>query len=277
MFLSACTTTPLPHKPNSQQVISKTAVESTSQDPRLQKLTTQLLNSAKREKTGILKIPSEYHQTLQKLWPQHDLKFILSNPGIYKEAINDFPLMTQAQVTASLREKEVPEEILATMRVVNIVHRGFDGELHPGQLVVHQDAEKSTIEIFKVLEDRDFPITSVRLVNLYDWSDKLSVKMNNSSGFNWRLVGGSDEVSDHAFGSAIDINPWLNPWVKGGTVNDRYDVNRGGTITADSDIVKVFKKHGWAWGGDWKRSKDWQHFYRPEIPLNHFGKVEVPE
>jgi hypothetical protein len=101
--------------------------------------------------------------------------------------------------------------------------------------------------------------------------------MNNSSGFNWRLVGGSDEVSDHAFGPAIDINPFLNPWVKGTAEHDRYNIEHLGTLTEDSKVVKIFKKHGWAWGGDWEDSKDWQHFYRPEITYNHLGKVEVKE
>ena len=39
----------------------------------------------------------------------------------------------------------------------------------------------------------------------------------------------------------------------------------------------VCKFHGWKWGGDWNLSKDWQHFYRPDIPLKYFGKPEVPE
>ncbi len=279
IIFSGCTTKSVFRFPASEQATCSSLLQSLLEiDPRLQKITKQLLESAKKEKDGKLIIESEYHETLQKLWPQHELEFILNNPEVYREAISDFPLLTEAQVKASLRSKDVPEEVIDSMRLVNILHRGFDGKLHPGQLIVHKDAEKSTIEIFKILaEESEFPMTSIRPVNLYDWSDELSVKMNNSSGFNWRLVGGSDEVSDHAFGSAIDINPYLNPWVKDGTENDRYNVNRAGTLTADSDIVKIFKEHGWAWGGDWEHSKDWQHFYRPEIPLNNFGKREVPE
>ena len=75
------------------------------------------------------------------------------------------------------------------------------------------------------------------------------------------------------FGSAIDINPYINPWVKGDTTNDRYDINRLGTLTDNSEVVKIFKDEGWKWGGDWESSKDWQHFYRPDIPFKYFGKV----
>jgi hypothetical protein len=41
--------------------------------------------------------------------------------------------------------------------------------------------------------------------------------------------------------------------------------------------VKIFKEEGWKWGWDWENSKDWQHFYYPDITLKYFGKKEVPE
>jgi len=42
-------------------------------------------------------------------------------------------------------------------------------------------------------------------------------------------------------------------------------------------VVNIFKKEGWKWGGDWKHSKDWMHFFRPEIPFKYYGKIEVIE
>ena len=36
----------------------------------------------------------------------------------------------------------------------------------------------------------------------------------------------------------------------------------GGTITAASDIVRIFKSKGWTWGGDWTSLKDYQHFQK---------------
>ena len=62
---------------------------------------------------------------------------------------------------------------------------------------------------------------------------------------------------------AIDINPSYNPMI----VNDRispsngsYSIENKGTITADSEVVKILKKRGWKWGGDYKSLKDYQHF-----------------
>ena len=37
-------------------------------------------------------------------------------------------------------------------------------------------------------------------------------------------------------------------------------VENKGTITADSEVVKILKKRGWKWGGDYKSLKDYQHF-----------------
>jgi len=39
-----------------------------------------------------------------------------------------------------------------------------------------------------------------------------------------------------------------------------YNVNEKGTIVKGSNIIKYFQKLGWGWGGNWKYSKDYQHF-----------------
>ena len=74
-------------------------------------------------------------------------------------------------------------------------------------------------------------------------------------------------MSNHAFGIAIDINPLLNPYVKKNSVEPEgasYNPELSGTITEDSDVVKIFKSYGWNWGGDWTRGKDYQHFEKPK-------------
>jgi len=78
-------------------------------------------------------------------------------------------------------------------------------------------------------------------------------------------------LSLHSRGMAIDINPRYNPCIrrrKGKQVvspdnaagyTDRskkhpYKIERG-------DLChRLFKAHGFTWGGDWKNSKDYQHF-----------------
>ncbi len=80
--------------------------------------------------------------------------------------------------------------------------------------------------------------------------------------FNYRAVRGSTRRSAHAYGIAIDLNTkysdyWL--WKGGKTGEVRY-ANR-----LPLEIVRVFEKHGFIWGGRWYHY-DTMHFeYRPEM------------
>lgn len=68
-------------------------------------------------------------------------------------------------------------------------------------------------------------------------------------------------------GTAIDINPLYNPYVSKNTVTpvsskiyaDRTTENSY-KIDTNDELYKIFTKHGWSWGGNWKDKKDYQHF-----------------
>lgn len=64
-------------------------------------------------------------------------------------------------------------------------------------------------------------------------------------GYTWRLQRGGSRLSTHGFGAALDFDA---PWNKLGTPPQ---MPRG--------VVRVFKRRGWTWGGDWRR-KDGMHF-----------------
>jgi hypothetical protein len=93
------------------------------------------------------------------------------------------------------------------------------------------------------------------------------MRANNTSGYNCRTVAGSSKLSQHALGRAIDINPLVNPYVKGGTVDppegapwaDRSR-NDPGMIKAGDAVVRAFARQGWGWGGAWSSGQDYQHF-----------------
>lgn len=93
--------------------------------------------------------------------------------------------------------------------------------------------------------------------------------------FNWRPIAGSEALSPHAFGIAIDINVrYGNYW--------RWDAEKNGQPSyvnrIPREIVDVFERHGFIWGGKWSRY-DTMHFeYRPELLLAadpDFGKLAV--
>jgi hypothetical protein len=90
---------------------------------------------------------------------------------------------------------------------------------------------------------------------------------NNTSAFNFRNVAGTEVLSKHAFGLAIDINPRLNPMIIDGTYYppageawaDRSQA-KPGMILRPGPVVDLFDAHHWDWGGDWSPTKDYHHF-----------------
>lgn len=76
--------------------------------------------------------------------------------------------------------------------------------------------------------------------------------------FNWRKMTNSSAMSNHAFGVAIDINPGYNPYVSG-TSSSTWQ-NAPGCYKIQGDIVTIWKKYGFYWGGDYKNIKDYMHF-----------------
>ncbi len=58
----------------------------------------------------------------------------------------------------------------------------------------------------------------MKLIDDYGADDETSMDANNTSAFNFCNVSGSSRLSKHAYGLTIDINPKINPYVKGSTV-----------------------------------------------------------
>ncbi len=158
---------------------------------------------------------------------------------------------------------KIPLEIKKDLRLVDVRYYSFDGSLHEGQLVINKKLVNDIKDIFREIEEHKFPIQKVIPIVAYGWSDDSSMKDNNTSAFNYRNVEGTNRLSNHAYGRAIDINPWLNPQVKKDKVlpeGSAYNPKTAGTITRNSIVVRAFLEHGWEWGGDWQSSKDYQHF-----------------
>ena len=172
---------------------------------------------------------------------------------------------TAARMTSSWRKGcPVP---LSDLRLVKLTHWGFDGQAHPGELVVHRDVADRILGVFASLFEARFPIQQVRLIDEFGGDDDRSMAANNTSAFNCRRVAGTSRWSQHATGRAIDINPVQNPYVRSsgdvrppeGRPYIRRDPNVPGLITANGPVVAAFARIGWPWGGRW-RSPDYQHF-----------------
>jgi hypothetical protein len=155
------------------------------------------------------------------------------------------------------------------LRYVKLKHYDFDGNIKDGELIVNKRLAKEVTEIFYELYQEKYPLTSVKLVDDYGQpaDDTLSMEANNTSAFCYRTVFGGGHLSRHSYGAAIDINPKLNPYLDNGRIapeNGAQYADRSqdfpGKIDHKDLAYKLFKKHGWEWGGDWSGDKDYQHF-----------------
>ena len=122
------------------------------------------------------------------------------------------------------------------------------------------------VDIFKELYEEKYPIEKIRLIDEYDAIDEKSMEDNNTSAFCYRVIEGTNKLSNHAKGCAIDINPLQNPQVINGIAYpkkaEQYvdrTLSMKGMIKKGDSIYKAFIKRGWSWGGDWK-NPDYQHF-----------------
>ena len=162
---------------------------------------------------------------------------------------------------------------LDSLRYIKLTYWGFDNKEHIGELIVNKSVVNDVVNIFKELYNIKYPIRKMRLVSNYGGSDFASIEADNTSAFNCRFVDGTHKWSNHSYGKAIDINPIENPYVsKSGHTSHkksypfvkRVKINNTAPYKAmilkNDKIVKIFKKYGWRWGGDWRCCKDYQHF-----------------
>lgn len=194
----------------------------------------------------------------------------------YKEGFNSAMLpeyIKEKMIGVSYRDN--PDISLNELRYVRIIHYDFQGQIQEGELVVNQKIAYPVMRAFYQLYKWEYPIESVRLIDDYEGDDEQSMEANNSSAFNYRTIEGRTELSKHALGMAVDINPRMNPYVR----KDEYfpknateylerdpgkctGVHRDKMIHKNDMAYKIFKRNGFSWGGDWTDSKDYQHFER---------------
>ena len=156
---------------------------------------------------------------------------------------------------------------VADLRLLQVTYLGFDGRAHRGELVVHRAQARPVVEVFRRLYDARFPVQRMRTVDRYGGDDDRSMAANNTSAYNCRRTTSGTSWSEHAYGTALDINPVQNPYVRGSTVEppagraylNRSDV-RPGMVVAEDVVVRAFAAAGWKWGGDFRTLKDYQHF-----------------
>ncbi len=193
-------------------------------------------------------------------------------PDFYYEPLSENLI---AYVTGSSYPADGSAQIsLTDLNYVHILHYNFDGEVSEGELICNRAIAQDLVEIFYELYAAEYRLENVVLIDYYDADDTTSMVANNTSCFNYRNIDDTDKLSRHAFGLAIDVNPFYNPYIRftkdGGQIvspesSEAYadrTQNFPYKIDADDLCCRLFLEHGFTWGGNWNSSKDYQHFQK---------------
>lgn len=190
--------------------------------------------------------------------------------------------MTRQEIEAALL-KSNPEakEIIDRLEVLEVKYLNKESKFCVGQIVVDKDLSAEVDKLFKFLLDQKFLLDKVVPVQseAYDGSDIASMQDNNSSAENYRVIEGTDRLSLHAFGFAIDLNPRDNPIQKDGvTIAPEGAVRNpedSQTFTAEHPVVKWLEERGWEWGGSWQEPyQDYHHFQKPLATEQYVKQLE---
>lgn len=156
---------------------------------------------------------------------------------------------------------------LDDLRHVTVTFWGFDDRAYVGELLVHHTVADDSVAVFRAMYDARFPLEEMRIVSPEELDAPPTGDGNNTTAFVCRSTVQSSRWSEHAFGLAVDVNPFHNPYVRGDAVvpelaaayADRDDV-RPGMILPDDVTTRAFASIGWGWGGDWQSVTDPMHF-----------------
>jgi hypothetical protein len=157
---------------------------------------------------------------------------------------------------------------------LTLLYYDFDGNEQTGELICNVALADDFLAIFYELYLNKYPFERICLVEEFGGSDRLAMISNNTTGFNYRKSA-SGNLSKHALGLAIDVNPFYNPYIiydKEGNITRLSPEGSDYYIDRDKDFLhkidendlcyRLFMEHGVFWGGDWKLEKDYMHFQK---------------
>jgi len=158
----------------------------------------------------------------------------------------------------------------ADLAWVRLSFWGFDDRRHTGELLVARSVADDLVTVFRTLYRQRFPMERLRITPRAELDAAPTGDGNDTGAFVCRpTTGQSSGFSQHAYGLAIDVNPFHNPYLKASpfgdvvlpelasTYLDRAE-QRPGMVTPA--VVAAFARIGWEWGGAWRSLKDYQHF-----------------
>jgi len=164
----------------------------------------------------------------------------------------------------AIKGSKAPRKIIKRLKLINVQYYSTDKKIHQGQILANIKIADKIAILFKFMISKKFPIEHAIPIVKYNWNDDLSMQANNTYCFCYRDI----RFSKHAWGMAIDINPYFNPvrWKKGykNRVNKplgaHFDPAVPGTFYRSNPVVQKFRKLGFHWGHNFTVKFDDHHF-----------------
>lgn len=178
--------------------------------------------------------------------------------------IEDLPFLKKNLLAS--QDLPICKELIAELALAKVRYWGYDDKTHEGGLIVNKSLGPEIIMIFEELYEARFPIQTMD--PFFSKNDDEAMLSNLTGAFCCRPVTNQPGImSQHSYGRAIDINPMINPYVKGeftippgAQKHISRDLPEKGKICPNSVVTKIFEKYGWDWGGLWFDVQDYQHF-----------------
>jgi D-alanyl-D-alanine carboxypeptidase-like protein len=146
---------------------------------------------------------------------------------------------------------------VADLRYLTMSFWGYDGRAHTGEMIVDARFADAVTRVFGHLFAARFAIEEMRVVAPAELTAPPTGDGNNTTAFVCRDAVNLKRWSAHAYGLAVDVNPFCNPYVRGDLVLpelassylDRGNA-RAGMIEPGDVAVRAFAAIGWSWGGE---------------------------
>lgn len=146
------------------------------------------------------------------------------------------------------------------LRLIHVSYWGYDGYAHRGELVVAARVASNFAGAFAALYRGRFPVRAMYRVDRFGWSDRAhggndfaAMGHGDTSAFDCRWVDGRPGVtSPHAYGTALDLNTWENPYRSPqGYLPDSWWMGHADPRYAwrsrSAPVVRLLARYGFRW------------------------------
>jgi hypothetical protein len=156
-------------------------------------------------------------------------------------------------------------------------HKAFYGILYggTGRDEIEALLEKVDFLGVKVTVHKDIVNALTRVegkIKKWDGAKAFVASIGSIGGYSWREIAGTQRMSYHSWGLAVDIQPkkldgkaiyWL--WERGRNKDDWMLVPLEKRWSPPAAVIEAFEDEGFIWGGKWPFYDNMHFEYRPEL------------